>query len=85
MSPGLVHSVTATPQTSRPPATQPMPGPTTPTGPPASAICVVGSAANAATTAGSGRRFDPILHCSACVLLIETLRPGRLSPQWAPP
>ncbi len=71
MSPGLVHSVAAVPQNSWPPATQSIPGPITPTAAPASAIWVVGRAAKAATSAGSGRSHRPMVHCSACVLLMR--------------
>ena len=64
MSPGLVQTVTAGPQNSAPPAMRPSPGPTTPTGPPQSAIWVVAGspgmtgaadmAARAAMRSGSG-------------------------------
>ena len=51
MSPGLVHTVTAGPHISVPPASRRSPGPTTPTGAPESAIWVVANPLSAATRA----------------------------------
>ena len=71
MSPGLVQTVTAGPHIPALPASLRIPGPTTPTGPPQSATCVVASAPSSATNAGSGRSTSvPMSTGRGCDLLM---------------
>ena len=74
MSPGLVQTVTAGPQTSRPPATRCRPGPTIPRPAPQSAICLVGNPASAGLEdhAGPGEPANADL-LRAAVALVERL------------